>query len=179
MKKFIIALVCLLLVGLGAYWFFHRDTDRARDVVLEDATSAIMFQPAEFIEGLGLDLHDILKLASSYGDLDGAIDLTKPVYAFTSEKGLSGISLNVKDAKKLLESASSFGFANEQKEGLNWVANDNTIACFDEDKLLILNAPVTEQNALRSEMEKLMSQSRQDVPALSDMKQDGFLRLCR
>ncbi len=177
MKKFIIALVCLLLVGLGAYWFFHRDTDRARDVVPEDATSAIMFQPAEFVKGLGLDMHDILKLASSYGDLEGSIDLTKPVYAFTSEKGLSGISLNVKDAKKLLESASSFGFANEQKEGLNWVANDNNIACFDEDKLLILNAPVTEQNALRGEMEKLMSQSRQDVPALSDMKQDGFLRL--
>lgn len=177
MKKLVIGILVLLLVGVAAYLYFHRDSDKARDVLPEDATSAMMFEPAQFIEGLGLDLHDVLKFASVYGDVEGAVDFTKPVYAFTSERGLSGISLNVKDAEKLLKSISAMGFASEQKQGYDWVANNTSIGCLDEDKLLILNAPAAEQDALRGEMMKLMKQARQQVPALNEMKQDGFLRL--
>ena len=33
MKKIVIGIICLLLVGVAAYWYFHRDNDKARDVL--------------------------------------------------------------------------------------------------------------------------------------------------
>ena len=117
MKKFIIALVCLLLVGVGAYWFFHRDNDKARDVLPEDATAVAILQPAELVDGLGLNLKDIFKRASAFGDVEGTVDFTKPIYAFTTESGLTGVALNVSDAEKLLKLIEGVGLSSEEQQG--------------------------------------------------------------
>lgn len=179
MKKLVIGIFALLLVGAAAFWYFRRDSDKARDVLPADASTAMMFEPAELVEGLGLTLQDVLKLASEYGDMEGAVDFTKPVYAFASENGFTGIALNVEDATKLLESFTSLGFASEQKQGLNWVANNVSIGCFDDDKILLCQASAADQDGLRGEMMKLMKQDCQDVPILEKAnRQEGFLRLC-
>ena len=116
MKKVVIALVVLLLAGVVAYWYFHRDNDKARDVLPQDATAAMVLEPAELASELGLNLKDIFNLVSSFGDVEGTIDFTKPVYAFTTESGLGGISLNVEDADKLQKLIEPFA-AIEEKDG--------------------------------------------------------------
>ena len=179
MKKIVIGIVCLLLVGVAAYWYFHRDNDKARDVLPEDAAAVAVFEPAEFAEKCGLTLDDIKSVASVFGGLEEAIDLRKPVYAFTTESGMTGFSLNILDADKLVNSVSSFGFDSEEQDGLKWIVKgDDGIACLDADKMLVCNVPSSaDTDAVRSEMVKLMKQSRQDVNALADVnKQDGLLR---
>ena len=179
MKKVIIALVCLLLVGVGAYWFLNRDNDKARDVVPKTATAVAVIEPGELCENLGLKLEDVLKLASAFGDVEGTIDFSKPVYAFTTESGMTGVSLNVADADKLLKLIENVGFASEEQQGFKWVANDNTIGCVGKDKMLVFSpVSVTQQDALRTEMVKLMEQSRQDVPALEKaQEQKGVVQV--
>lgn len=179
MKKLVFALVGLLLVGAVAFWYFHRDNDKARDAVPEDAAAVAVLEPAKLVKDLGLDLKDVLKLASVAGDVEGTVDLTKPLYAFTTEKGVSGISINVSDADKLLKLITGFGFASEEQDGKQWVANDKSIGLIDKDKMVLMDASTPiEQDAMREEISLLMSQSRKDVKALENLdKQDGLLRL--
>jgi len=178
MKKLIIALLCFTIVVATTAWFFLRNNDKALNVLPADATVVAVFEPTKLADGLGLDMHDVMKLASSFADVEGAIDFSNPFYAFTTEKGITGLVLNVKDVDKLLKSILAFGFAGEKQQGLNWVANDNIICCIDDDKMLLCIASVTQQNALRGEMMKLMKQTRQEVPILKKAnKQTGFLKL--
>lgn len=177
MKKLVIGILVLLLVGVAAYLYFHRDSDKARDVLPADATAVAVFEPAELLDGLGLKKEKASKLVMNLEDLVEGVNLAKPVYAFATQDEFSGIALNVRDVKRLLKAAALFNYASEEQNGYQWIANSNSIGCIDEDKLLILNAPVAEQDALRGEMMKLMKQARQEVPALNEMKQDGFLRL--
>jgi hypothetical protein len=180
MKKLIIALACLLLVGAAAaYWFFHRDSDKARDVLPEDATAVAVLEPAELIQGLGLKQDKLMKLFVNYEDLFEALDLAKPVYAFSTEKGVTGITLNIKDADKLLKTISSYGIECEEHGGLQWLAGSGGIGCMDRDKVLLCDASSsTAPDALRDEMAKLMSQDRKEVEALDKAsKQDGVFRM--
>ena len=178
MKKLVVALICLLLAGAVAAWYFLRDKDKARNVLPADAMAVAVFEPVELFKELDFPLSKVPKLVMNFEGLVEAVDLTEPVYAFASEDGLSGFALNVKDADKLLDVASSFGFASEEQRGLHWIANRNSIGCLDKDKLLLLApVPETQQDALRDEMVKLMSQSRQDVPVLETAeRQKGVVR---
>ncbi len=177
MKKLLIGVICLLLVGAAAYWFFHRDNDKARDVMPADATSAMVFEPAELVSELGLNLKDVLKLLSAWGDAEGTIDFTKPVYGFTTENGTSGFALNVDDSEKLQKLLTTFGMPGEEEDGYWWITNKNYIGLFDKEKMLVVNAMRPQQEALRDEMLKLMKQSRQDVPALEKApKNKGIVR---
>lgn len=179
MKKLVIALVALLLAGVVAFWYFHRDNDKARDVLPEDATAVAVLEPAELIQGLGLKEDKIKKLTMNNEDFFEALDLAKPVYAFTTARGLTGLTLNVKDAEKLLKAISAFGFASEEQNGLQWVVNNNTIGCIDKDKILLCETSTpSSQDALMDVMSKLMSQDRKDVEALENAsKQDGCFRI--
>ena len=179
MKKLIIALVALLLVGAAAYWYFHRDNDKAREVVPEDATAVAVLEPAELIQSLGLKEDKVKKLTMNFEDILEAIDLAKPVYAFSTEKGLTGIAMNVKDAEKLLKAISVYGFASEEQNGLQWIVNNSTIGCLDEDKVLLCDASTpSAQDALMDVMSKLMSQGKKDVEALNKVdEQEGVFRL--
>lgn len=179
MKKLLIGIICLLLVVAACVWFFHRDNDKARDVLPADAAAVAVFEPAEFAEKCGLTLDDIKSVTAVLGGLEDAIDLKKPIYAFTTESGLTGFSLNLLDAEKLVKSLDSFGFVNEEQDGLKWIVKGKDgIACLDEGKVLVCNvASTADVNNVRSEMVKLMKQKRQDVKALDNTnKQDGLLR---
>ena len=178
MKKLAIIVTCLLLVG-AAVWYFmmRRDGDAARDVLPKDASAAMVFEPSELVSELGINLKDILKVASIWGDAEGTVDFSKPIYGFTIEDGVSGFSLNVDDSEKLLKLLTSFGLESEEKDGFWWVANKSYIACLDKDKLLVMTASTPQQDALRGEMTELMTQSRQDVPALEKaQKKEGIVR---
>ena len=177
MKRFVIIATCLLLVGV-AVWYFFPKSDEARDVLPEDASAVAMFEPVELFKELDFPLEKVSKLVMNFEDLVEAIDLTKPVYAFASEDGLSGVALNVKETDRLLKAASSFGFASEEQNGLWWLASKNSIGCFDKNKMLLLNpVPEVQQDALRDKMTKLMTQSRQNVPVLDKAKkQSGVVR---
>ena len=155
MKKVVIALVVLLLAGVVAYWYFHRDNDKARDVLPQDATAAMVLEPAELASELGLNLKDIFNLVSSFGDVEGTIDFTKPVYAFTTESGLGGISLNVEDADKLQKLIEPFA-AIEEKDGFKWIVKGNDgIGCLDKDKMLLCNVTSPSQwDGVREKMVK-------------------------
>lgn len=179
MKKLAITIIALLLVGSAAAWFFLGGGDKARDVLPADATTVAVFEPSELTEGLGISWERVEKLVLNFKDFTEGIDLAKPVYAFASERGFSGLALNVKDKETLLKAFSGVGYASEEEQGFQWIADKNSIGCTDGDKLLLI-APVPEaqQDALRPEMVKLMEQGRQDVPALSRVeKRKGFLRM--
>jgi hypothetical protein len=178
MKKLILIIIALLIAGAAAAWFFNRNNDKARCVLPADATSVVVFEPAELITGLGLKAGDFKNLPADVEDLLEAIDLTKPVYAFSTESGKSGISMSLKDSKTFVQKISSAGFADEEQQGLRWRANGSCIGCIDKDKLLVF-APVNEsqQNELRPEMTKLMRQSKQNVPVLNNLADKGFLRI--
>lgn len=177
MKKYVFVLICLFFVVVAAYIYSCRNNDKARDVIPEDATAVVVFKPAEFFNDLGLTLDKARKLPLNFEELVEAIDLTKPVYAFGTENGLSGMTLNVKDVNKLLKATTSFSFASEEQQGFHWIANDKYIGCIDEDKMLLVG-PVASagQDAFRSEMVKLMTQKRQDVVVLDKAEeQKGVL----
>ena len=178
MKKLAVIVTCLLLVGAAVWYFMARpDGDAARNVLPEDASAAMVFEPAELVSELGINLKDILKVASFWGDAEGTVDFSKPVYGFTTGSGVSGFSLNVSDAEKLLKLLASFGLESEEKDGFWWVASINYIACLDKDKLLLMTAPKPQQDALRAEMAKLMKQSRQNVTALEKAQEkEGIVR---
>lgn len=178
MKKFAFIVTCLLLVGAAVWYFMLRsDGDAARNVLPKDASSAIVFEPAELASKLDINMKDILKVASIWGDAEGTVDFSKPIYGFTTETGMSGFSLNVEDAEKLLKLLAGFGFESEEKDGFWWLTGKSYIACLDKDKLLAMSASKSQQEAFREEMSKLMKQSRQDVPALEKaLENDGLVR---
>jgi len=174
MKKLVIALIALLLIGAAVYWYFHRDSDKARDVLPADATAVAVFEPAELLDGLGLKKEKASKLVMNLEDLVEGVNLAKPVYAFATQDEFSGIALNVKDVKRLLKAAALFNYASEEQNGYQWIANSNSIGCIDDDKMLIVG-PVAEeqQDALRDEMMSLMKQARKDVPVLEKLDRKG------
>ncbi len=179
MKRLAIAFLCLLFIGAAVAWCFLRDNDKARNVLPKDVTAVAVFEPADFFEDLGFNPSKAGKLVQNLEDVVEGIDLSKPAYAFASESGLSGIALNVHDVEKLLKAFSFFGYASEEQEGFQWVVNKSSIGCIDKDKLLLCgHVSATGQDALRSEMVKLMSQSKQDVPVIEKvLQQEGVLRL--
>ena len=180
MKKFAIGLVCLLLAGAAVYLFSHRNGDKARDAVPADAAAAMVMEPAQLARKLGLSPGDIKKFSSALGGLEEGIDLTKPVYAFTTKSGMTGFCLNISDKDKLRESLEGFGFQEDEEDGLQWIERDDDgICCFDEDKILLCHAASSsETSSLRSEMSKLMKQERQEVKALENIDgENGELRL--
>ena len=179
MKKLYSIIACALLLGVAMYWYFHRDGDKARDAVPVDATAAMVVKPAQLAQKLGLSLEDIKEFSSALGGLEEGIDLSKPVYAFTTGSGMTGFSLNISDKDKLRESLDGFGFQGEEEDGLQWIERgDDGICCFDDDKILLCHSASLSEAALRSEMSKLMRQGRQAVKALEDIEgEDGELRL--
>ena len=182
MKKIAIAIVCLLLAGAAAAWYFMRDTDAARDVLPSDASFVASFDPMEFTKECGFNLLDLFDLIPKIlsGDIKSTgIDLTEPAYVFDSPIGVSAISLNVKDADKLEQLLNSIGFASEEQQGYKWVNNNKAIGCIDSKKVLFFLSSSEKQDNLRSEMIKLMKQSRQDGPVMDGLtQQQGFLRVC-
>ena len=180
MKKLVFGVICLLLAGAVAAWYFMRGGDKARDVLPENATAVMVLEPVELFKELDFPLDKVSKLVMNFEDLIEAVDLTKPVYAFVSEDGLSGFTLSVRDTDKLQKAAASFSFASEEQRGLWWIANKSAIGCFDKDKLLLLSPVLeTRQDALRDEMVKLMTQGRKNVPVLEKAKDlKGVLRVC-
>lgn len=177
MKKIVIALVCLLLVGAVAFWYFKRDSDKARDVLPANATTVMVFEPVELVEELGLSLKDIFQLLSFWGDAENSIDFAKPCYLFNTESGMTGFALNVSDKVNIEKTLTSLGFASEEQRGFTWLTNSSSICCLDDDKMMVCSASATEQDAVRNEIYTLMSQKRQDVPVLDKANgQEGVLR---
>lgn len=167
MKKYIFSLVCLLIVIVAACMYLCHDDDKARNVLPKDVTAVAVLKPADLFQDLGLSLEKVRKLPLDVDEIMESIDLTKPIYAFATENGLSGVTLNVKDAARLMQIASSFSFASEEQQGFQWIVNNSTIGCIDEDKMLLVGPVASaEQDALRQEMLKLMKQNRQHVPVL-------------
>ena len=117
MKKLVIGILVLLLVGVAAYLYFHRDSDKARDVLPADATAVAVFEPAELLDGLGLKKEKASKLVMNLEDLVEGVNLAKPVYAFATQDEFSGIALNVRDVKRLLKAAALFNYASEEQNG--------------------------------------------------------------
>ncbi len=181
MKKFVIILLCLLLAR-AAGWYFMRDKSSARDVLPADATAVIVFEPAELMSGLGLttdDLKSLAKVLPNGEESFSAADLSKPIYTFVSESGTTGIAMDVNDEGKLLKVLEEQGCNIEEQRGFHWFTVSNGLGCVGKDKMLLFT-PVsgTEQDALRGEMVKLMTQSRQDVVLLEKAeKQKGLLKL--
>lgn len=182
MKKIAIAIVCLVLAGVAAAWYIMRDTDAARDVLPSDAPFVATFDPMEFTKECGfnlLDLFELLPKMLSGDSKSTGIDLTEPAYAFVSPIGVSAISLNVKNANKLEQLLNSIGFASEEQQGYKWVTNNKAIGCIDSKKVLFFLSSSEKQDNLRSEMIKLMKQSRQEGPVMDGLtQQQGFLRVC-
>ncbi|MBO7119063.1 MAG: DUF4836 family protein [Bacteroidaceae bacterium] len=175
MKKLFVVIALLLIAGVAAAWYFMRDTDNGRDVLPENATSVLVFEPLELFKGLGLEASDFKALPSEVAEIFEAIDLAKPIYAFTTESSQFGVSLSLKDADKFLKTLNSNGFDSEEKEGLRWFGNNQAIACIDNDKLLLMEAS-SNQDALQTEMSGLMKQNKKSVPILASIKKSGFLR---
>jgi hypothetical protein len=166
MKKYIIALFCLLFLIVAAYIYFRHD-DKARNVLPKEVTAVAVLKPAELFLDLGLPVEKMSKLPLNFEGIMESVDLTKPIYAFATEKGLTGVAMNVKDADKLLQAVTVFSYTTEEQQGFHWIVNNNSIGCIDEDKMLLLGPVVSaEQDALRPETLKLMNQKRQDVPVL-------------
>ena len=179
MKKLYSIIACALLLGVAMYWYFHRDSDRARDVLPADAVAVAVFQPSELAKNLGLEPNDIKRISSTFEDLNDAFDLTKPIYVFTTETGLSGFSLNVKDADKVAESLDFFGYKDEEQGDLHWIVNDGDgIGLYDKEKMLVCKVGnAQEESAIRSKVETLMQQKRQKLEAFGNInKQDGELK---
>lgn len=182
MKKLAVVIVCLLLAGAAAAWYFMRNTDSARDVLPGNAVMVATFDPVEFTKECGFNLLDLLDLAPNIfnsAPKSLGIDLTKPAYIFTSSTGATGISLNVKDADKLEQLLTVVGFPSEEQQGFRWVANKKAFGCFDDQKMLLFFNGGEKQENLRREMMGLMNQSRQDGPVIERLSQQkGFLRIC-
>ncbi len=174
MKKLVIGIVCLLLVGTVAAWYIMRDGDKARDILPADATAVAVIEPAGLFKALGLSLDKVSNKVEDLRDLIEAFDLEEPVYAFASESGLTGFALNVNNADKLKKAAANFNFNSDEDDGYMWITGSHLMGCSDGDKLLLCGPDLP----TKQEMVRLMKQGRQDVPLLDKAnRQKGYLRV--
>lgn len=177
MKKWILPIVAVLVVAAVAAWYFLSDKDAARNVIPADATAVAVLDPAEMAAECGLTLSDLLFLQP---DEDAGIDLTKPIYGFTTQSGLLCLAANVGDEEALVKFLNCYlGYASEPQRGMTWISNQYSTGYVADGKLIVCG-PLTaaEQETVNPQLAALMKQSRQDVPAMAELEQmEGALRL--
>lgn len=181
MKKAIVSAVAVCLVVAVAACYFLRASDNARSIIPADATAVAMFDATACAEALDLTATELLSLVWRNEAESTGIDFARPCYAFVSKSGYVGVALNVDDEKSLRRTMERLGYSCGQQRGYSWLTNQNTIGCMRDGKLLLCGpVSVGQQDALRPEMVRLMTQSRQHSPLLSRLEQQekGLLQLC-
>lgn len=181
MKKAIVSAVAVCLVVAAAACYFLRAGDNARSVIPADATAVAMFDATACAEALDLTATELLSLVRQNETESIGIDFTRPCYAFVSKSGFVGVALNVDDEKSVRRTMERLGYSGGQQRGYSWLTNQNSIGCMGDGKLLLCGpVSVGQQDALRPEMVRLMTQSRQHSPLLSRLEQQekGLLQLC-
>ncbi len=123
----------------------HRSSDKYCSAIPKDAVGVCRVDAASFIKKHDIDLDG---LKSMMGGMDGmldktGIDLERPIYAFATPKGETGIVAKMKsteDLKTLVKSLGvMLGAKLSEKQGYNWIEMNDALVCFDADKLLALS----------------------------------------
>ncbi len=181
MKKTIVSAVAVCLVAAAAACYLLSTRDNARNVVPADAIAVAMFDATACAEALDLTATELLSLAWPKEAESTGIDFSRPGYAFVCKNGFVGVALNIDNKESVRRAMEHFGYSCQQQRGYLWLTNQNSIGCMGDGKLLLCG-PVSagQQDALRPEMVRLMTQPQQHNPLLSrlERQEKGVLLLC-
>ena len=176
-KKLFVIIALLLACACCVAWYFMKDRDDARQLLPEDATSVLVFEPLELLDGLGLGASDLDIVPTDVKNLIESVDLTKPIYVFDTRTSGRGVCLCLRDADKFMDSGAALGFTSERNGESKWMTGRNSICLTDGRKALLMITPQPDSDAIRPAMQKLMTQGKREAPLLRSLGDKGFLRL--
>ena len=168
-KKLFVIIALLLACACCAAWYFMKDRDDARQLLPEDATSVLVFEPLELLDGLGLGASDLDIVPTDVKNLIESVDLTKPIYVFDTRTSGRGVCLCLRDADKFMDSGAALGFTSERNGESKWMTGSNSICLTDGRKALFMITPQPDSDAIRPAMQKLMTQGKREAPLLRDL----------
>lgn len=174
MKKKTIILIAGIAVAAvaSAIFVFRGDKNAYLNSLPGDATALARLDTKAFLDEADLSLQELLQLlrcSQEEGKVETGLDVTRPVYAFTSPSGYMGVAAAVGDEDDLQTFCSSLqtqGRASEitSQRGYSWVVlQQQWLLAFDKKKALLMGPAVgAAQEQLRGEMARLLEQDKKE-----------------
>ena len=109
MKKLLVLLILLVVVGFGAYFFLFVKKDICKNVVPEDAKAVMLLDAKQAITQMDFSISDIFKALKHQKENDSeewGIDMLSPMYGFVSNDNYVGGVFALNDAKEFEEKIS-------------------------------------------------------------------------
>lgn len=176
MKKLLVLLILLVVVGFGAYFFLFGKKDICKNVVPEDAKAVMLLDAKQAIKQMDFSISDIFKALKHQKEdntEEWGIDMLSPMYGFVSNDNYVGGVFALNDAKEFEEKISEENIPVESQRGFKWGNKGEILICFDSKKALIIG-PVTksESDRMRGKMVEWMNQGSHKIPIMSSLKND-------
>lgn len=176
MKKFLVFLILLAIVGFGAYFFLFGKKDICKNVVPEDAKAVMLLDAKQAIKQMDFSISDIFKALKHQKEdntEEWGIDMLSPMYGFVSNDNYVGGVFALSDADDFEEKISKENIPVETQRGFKWGNKGEILICFDSKKALIIG-PVTksESDRMRGKMVEWMNQGSHKIPIMSSLKYD-------
>ena len=182
MKKLLVVLAVIAALAVGGYFFSSAKGDVCKNVIPEDAKAVMTFSGTELVKQLDFSFSDIFELLKLGGDAkkeDVGIDYLSPMYGFvSSDNYLCGV-FALSDAKTFETAITRQNHEVESQRGFKWVYENDILACFDSDRVLLLG-PISkaESDGVRTKVVEWMKQGSHEIPMLSSLgDKKGVLRL--
>lgn len=176
MKKYLIIIVLIIAVAIGAYFFLFGKKDVCKNVIPEDAKAVLVIDTKQALKQMDFSISDIFKALKHQKADDKkkwGIDMLSPMYGFvSSENYLCGV-FALSNAKDFEERITDENISVESQRGFKWANKGEILLCFNDEKALVIG-PVNkaESDAMRGKMVEWMNQGSHKVPLISSLKKD-------
>lgn len=176
MKKLLVLLILLAIVGFGAYFFLFGKKDICKNVIPEDAKAVMALDAKQALKQMDFSISDLFKALKQHKEDDTeewGIDMLSPMYGFVSNDNYVGGVFALSDADDFEEKISKENIPVETQRGFKWGNKGEILICFDSKKALIIG-PVTksESDRMRGKMVEWMNQGSHKIPIMSSLKND-------
>lgn len=188
-KQGIIGIAVLLVIILGAWFFWPKNQDSHVRVIPADATALAEFDIADFMQESDLTEDKIKSMFPKGIDLlNSGLDLQKNAFAFVDAVGMNGFLFAVEDVDLLkdflTQNSERLNVSPvEEQQGYFWSMLGNSLVLGFNDEVLMIMGPtvVSAQAELRQQMLGYLKQSKDESvlqkPLFKKLQdQKGFFR---
>ena len=180
-KLFLLSIVVIALVTVGAYFVFHATSKAYLKALPRDIVALARLDVKEFLDDADFSQDEMRQLvkrlsASANDPSSFGFDFTSPLYGFASQDGYFGVLAAVAQADDVAswcERLRAEGHASEvsKQRGYSWVVLDQQwLMAFDEEKALAMGPAVgAAQDQLRTVIARLLEQDRDESGLESEL----------
>ena len=166
--------ICLAAFGaaLLSFWLISRSGDTYLNSIPSDSRALFEINFRQITEQTDVDLASVFSEILSEENVEVGLNMSKPILGFYMQNGYLGLVAQISDASALEGTLQQRGYEIDIQRGLYWCVLENWLLCFDNDKLLLLGpGALSDQDALRIEMHKLMEQDECESPLLTMLQE--------